>query len=274
MLKQRTLTAVALAPIVVALVLLLPTLALATIIGGMLLLAFWEWARLSGVASRPWRAVLLAANAVLFILLWQVRAEPLAWYIIGAGLVWWLLAVAWLGNFAWGAAPTRENTAIKLIAGELAIVPAWLALVEIHGGADHGHAWMLLAMLLVWAADTAAFFTGKRFGRTKLAPRISPNKTTAGGWGALGGGAIVALAGGWLLGVRGAALGLLLGLALSTVVASILGDLVESLLKRQANVKDSGTLFPGHGGLLDRVDSLLAALPVFAAGKALIDLAS
>jgi phosphatidate cytidylyltransferase len=274
MLKQRTLTAVALAPIAVAIVLLSPTVVLATLTGGLLLLAVWEWARLAGVASRPWRAVLLAANAVLFVLLWRLRAEPLAWYVIGAGLAWWLAAVAWLGNFAWGAAPTPENTAIKLLAGEFAIVPAWMALVQVHGGADRGHAWLLLVVLLVWAADTAAFFTGKRFGRTKLAPRISPNKTTAGAWGALAGAAIVALAGGWLLGVRGAALGLLLGLALSTVVASIVGDLVESLLKRQANVKDSGTLFPGHGGLLDRVDSLLAALPVFAAGKALIAFAS
>jgi len=274
MLKQRTLTAVVLAPIAIAIVLLLPTAAFAAIAAAMFLLAVWEWARLAGLASRPGRAAMLVLNAVLFAVLWRIRADPLAWYVIGAGLAWWLVAVAWLGNFARGAAPTRENTVIKLVAGEFAIAPAWLALVTIHGAPDQGHAWMLLALLLVWAADTAAFFTGKHFGRTRLAPRISPNKTTAGAWGALAGGAIVALAGGWLLDVRGAALGLLLGLALSTVVASILGDLVESLLKRQANVKDSGTLFPGHGGLLDRVDSLLAAFPVFAAGKALMALAS
>jgi phosphatidate cytidylyltransferase len=125
----------------------------------------------------------------------------------------------------------------------------------------------------VWVADTAAYFAGKRYGTRKLAPRISPNKTTAGAWGALAGAAALALAAGLLLGERGLALAALVGLALLVVGASIAGDLFESLLKRQAGVKDSGTLFPGHGGLLDRFDSLFAAIPVFAAGKALLDLA-
>ena len=117
-----------------------------------------------------------------------------------------------------------------------------------------------------------AYFAGRRWGTTKLAPRISPNKTRAGAYGALVLAGAVALVGGWLLDERDAALLALLALALLTVLASILGDLIESLLKRQADVKDSGTLFPGHGGLLDRVDSVFSAVPVFVAGKAVLDL--
>ncbi|MCK9539396.1 phosphatidate cytidylyltransferase [Dokdonella sp.] len=274
MLKQRTLTALALAPIAVALILLLPTTIMAAVAGGLFLLGAWEWARLAGYAEPSSRAILVVIQAAILVFLWPVSALPAAWYVIGAGIAWWLLALVWLGNFSWAAAPTRENGLIKLVAGELAIAPAWLAVVTIHGNADHGHWWLLFVLLLVWAADTFAYFAGRRYGKRKLAPRISPNKTTAGAWGALAGGALVALVGGWLLGARGFALALLFGLSLLTVLASIVGDLIESLLKRQANVKDSGTFMPGHGGLLDRMDSLLAALPVFAAGKALIDLAT
>jgi phosphatidate cytidylyltransferase len=272
MLKQRTLTALVLAPLAVAAILLLPTWGFAILIAAMSLQALWEWARLAGIVPIAPRVGILATNALLMWLLWTVRAEPFAWLVVGAGVAWWLLALLWLRNLSFAAAPTPENAALKLAAGEFAVLPAWLALVLLHGGSELGHAWSLLAIMLVWAADTGAYFVGKRYGTTKLAPRVSPNKTTAGAWGAVLVGGFVALVGGWLLGSRGFALGALFALAMVTVLASILGDLVESLLKRQANVKDSGALFPGHGGLLDRVDSVFSAVPVFVAGKALLDL--
>ncbi len=187
-------------------------------------------------------------------------------------MLWWLLSLLWLRSFSYAAAPTPENTAIKLAACELAILPSWLALMRLHGDADRGPVWALFAFALIWTADIAAYFAGRRFGTTKLSPRISPNKTRAGVWGALAAGGVLALVCGWLLGERGARLVALVALSLLAVLASIVGDLFESLIKRQANAKDSGMLFPGHGGLLDRIDSLLAALPVFVAGKALIDL--
>lgn len=272
MLSQRTLTALILAPIAIAIILFLPTAVVALILAVLCLAAMWEWARLAGFASRPLRAGILAANAVLFWLLWEIRDQPLAWYVVGAGLAWWLLALLWMRSFSYAAAPTRENAAIKLAAGEVAILPAWLALMKLHGEPDHGHAWALFAIVLIWVADTGAYFAGRRFGTTKLSPRISPNKTLAGVWGALAGGAVLTAIAGFWLGRSGAALVALVGLSLLAVLASIAGDLFESLIKRQANVKDSGAMFPGHGGLLDRLDSLFAALPVFVAGKALLDL--
>ncbi|MEO7323300.1 MAG: phosphatidate cytidylyltransferase [Dokdonella sp.] len=273
MLRQRILTALVLTPIAVAIVLFLPTAAVAAIIAAVCLMAMWEWSRLAGIASAAMQCSIVGASALGLGLLWTVRDEPIAWYVIGAGIAWWLLALLWMRHFSYAAAPTRENAALKLTAGAFAILPAWLALMKIHGGVEHGHAWALFALILIWAADTAAYFAGKRFGTTKLAPQISPNKTTAGAWGALAGAGTIAFIGGWLFDLRGVALIVLIALALLTVLASILGDLVESLLKRQAGVKDSGTLFPGHGGMLDRADSLFAAIPVFAAGKALLDLA-
>ncbi|MEP7097181.1 MAG: phosphatidate cytidylyltransferase, partial [Dokdonella sp.] len=242
------------------------------IIAAMCLQALWEWTRLSGFRSRPLRAGIVIANAVALALLWLIRDQPAAWWVVGCGVVGWGLAMLWLRDLSFAAAPTRENAALKLAAAELAVLPAWLALMMLHAEPLQGHVWALFILLLIWMADTAAYFTGKRYGTTKLAPRISPNKTRAGAWGALIGGAVLAAVAGWLLDVRGIALVALIGLALLTVAASIVGDLIESLLKRQANVKDSGTLFPGHGGLLDRLDSLFAAIPVFVAGKALLDL--
>lgn len=272
MLKQRTITALILAPLAVALVLLSPTWLFALVIGAMCLVASWEWTQLASVKTPAMRVAVVVVTAILLALAWRVRGATAGAFVIGVGVAWWLLMLLWLRHFTYAAAPTRENTLLKLLACELSIVPAWLALMHLHAEPAQGRYWALLALLLVWAADTGAYFAGIRFGTTKLAPRISPNKTRAGAWGALAFSGLVALGGGWLLGWRDAWLLGLLALAVLTVLASILGDLIESLLKRQANVKDSGTLFPGHGGLLDRLDSLFAALPVFAAGKALLDL--
>jgi phosphatidate cytidylyltransferase len=175
-------------------------------------------------------------------------------------------------HFSFAASPTSGNRAIKLAAGALVLLPAWAALIEIHEHPQAGALWSLLALALVWAADSLAYFAGSRFGRRKLAPRISPGKTLEGVWGGLFGGGVVAAAGGLWLGERGWPLLLLVGLGLLCVAWSIIGDLFESLMKRQANVKDSGTLFPGHGGMLDRLDGVFAAMPMFAVGKFMIDL--
>ncbi|MGA8278619.1 MAG: phosphatidate cytidylyltransferase [Rhodanobacteraceae bacterium] len=269
--KQRILTALVVAPIAIALVLFLPSPAFALLTAGISLLALWEWTNLLGMRSIAARIVVLGFSAAILSLLWLARdGSPWWWIAIGLGVVWWLLALIWLGHFNFAAATTNANRAIKLAAGTLAVIPAWTALLQLHRQPVHGHAWALFALLLIWAADIAAYFAGSRYGSTRLAPRISPGKTTAGVWGALAGSALVAVIGGLLFGARGSDLIAVVGIALLAVAASIVGDLFESLIKRQARVKDSGTLFPGHGGLFDRLDSVFAALPIFAACQILL----
>jgi phosphatidate cytidylyltransferase len=271
--KQRMITGLILAPIGIVAVLFLPTEALAVFTSITVLVAMWEWTRMSGFASRPVRSGVVALVALALVFLWMSRGEALIWYLIVAGVVFWIVAFLWLRNFSFGAAPTRENAIIKLVAGLFATLPAWIALTKLHGDPRSGHGWALLALMLVSVADTAAYFTGSRYGKVKLCPQISPNKTIAGVYGALASAAILSAIGGWLLDLRGLAWVALIALALVAVIASIVGDLFESLIKRQAGVKDSGTLFPGHGGMFDRLDGMFAALPIFALGKALLDLA-
>ena len=273
MLKQRTITALVLAPLGIAAVLFLPAPALALMAAAVVLIAMWEWTRMAGIASRPVRSATVAIVALAFVPLWLARDDALAWWVIAAGAAWWLVASWWLDHFSFGAAPTRENAAIKVVAGLFATLPAWLALIKLQADPHRGPAWALFALMLVWVADIAAYYTGSRYGKKKLCPQISPNKTVAGVYGALAGAGLLAIVGGWLLGARGLALGALVVVSLITVAASIVGDLFESLVKRQASVKDSGALLPGHGGMFDRFDSVFAALPVFALGKALLDLA-
>jgi phosphatidate cytidylyltransferase len=270
MLLQRVLTALVLVPLALLIILLPGTAVFALICAVVFLAALWEWAQLSNLKNPAAQMALLAAAVIVFALLWQGHTTALMPLMLAIGIAWWLLACLWLRHFAFAAAPTGENRALKLIAGMFVIFPAWIALISIHHRVPHGAWWTLLALVIVWCADIGAYFSGRAFGKRKLAPQISPGKTWAGAYGALVAGALVAMAGGWLLGLHGAQLAGLALLALLTVAASIVGDLLESLMKRHAQVKDSGTIFPGHGGLLDRMDSVFAALPVFAAGLLLL----
>lgn len=273
MLSKRIQTALLLIPLALMLVLLPPTWLFGTIMAMILLAAQWEWTRLCGLKGASMRAGWLLLTLALFVLLgWQHERGWLWMLLIAVGVLWWLGSLLWLRRYSFAASPTHENTLLKLVVGLLVFIPAWLAMVALHGQ-ERGSWWVLLAALVVWTADTGAYVFGSLFGKRKLAPRISPGKTWVGVYGALVPGALISVIGGWLLGLRHPVelLGMLV-LGLLTVSASILGDLVESLLKRQADTKDSGTLFPGHGGLLDRIDSLVAALPVFVIAKLLLGL--
>jgi phosphatidate cytidylyltransferase len=170
----------------------------------------------------------------------------------------------WLMHYDFASDHDTHARVFKLAAATLSVVPAWCALALIH---REGHGWLLVALAIVWAADTGAYFSGRAFGRRKLAPRISPNKTVEGLAGGTLAAVAVAVAGAALLGTGASMLPLVALVAFLTVLFSVVGDLFESLLKRHVGAKDSGDLIPGHGGLLDRLDSVLAALPVFALGK-------
>ena len=268
--KQRVLTALLLAPLAIALILLLPTPAFAVVIGGLCLLALWEWTRLSGMRDRRVRGVLLAFAVLAFWALWHWRDHDAIILVIAAGAAWWVVALFWLKQFSFAAAPTRENTLLKLVVGMFVMFPAWIALMRIHAAPDHGHWWALYALVLGWSADTFAYLAGMRWGRRKLAPSISPGKTWAGVYGGLAATARVPASCGLLACLTGLRLPALVALALLCVCFSVVGDLFESLIKRHAGVKDSGALFPGHGGVFDRLDGIFALLPLFALGKLLL----
>ena len=263
---QRVLTALLLIPLALFIILGPSTPVFALLVAVAFLVGAWEWTRLSGLAHPMARAGVLAVFAAIFVACWWAGGPRLWGALAVVGVLWWLLACLWLRRFAFAAAPTPENRRLKLLAGLFVMVPAWAALVLIHRIPPHGHWWTFLALAIVWAADIGAYFAGRFFGRRKLAPQISPGKTWAGVYGAFVAAGLVVAVGSWLLGVRDARMVGLVVLAALTVAASIVGDLFESLMKRHAGMKDSGQIFPGHGGLLDRLDSVFAAMPVFALG--------
>lgn len=275
MLKQRVISALVLAPLILALIFLARTPIFATLLGAVFLLGLWEWTRMAGVHGFAPRVGCIIVYAVAFALLWHVCTSAWWWLPVAIGLVWWLLALAWLRYHQFAAAPGTVHALLKLVAGLFVVMPAWCAVVVLHGnfaaaGASHGPWWVLFFACIVSVADIGAYTAGRRFGHTKLAPAISPGKTREGVYGALLCSGCVGLIGGAALGVAPARLPIMLVLALVTVLFSIAGDLFESLIKRHAGVKDSGVLVPGHGGVFDRMDSIVAALPVFVLGKQLL----
>ena len=279
MTKIRILAALVMAPAVIGAVLLLPTGWLMLLSALVFLAALWEWLKLSDIEDALARSILLACNLALMVaLVWGTRTArggSLALLELGVviGVAWWLLSMLWLKHYDFASDHDGHARTFKLLAGTLAVVPAWCALGVIHASEPHGHRWLLLALFLVWAADTGAYFAGRKFGGKlfggrKLAPRISPNKTMEGLVGGVLLAVLVAMAGALLIGVEPGHLPWVVLVAIVTVLFSVVGDLFESLLKRHVGAKDSSQLIPGHGGVLDRIDSVLAALPVFALGKA------
>jgi len=275
MTKTRVFAALALAPVAIAAMLWLPTPWLVALAAVVFLAGLWEWFKLADVDDTLARAVLLVANLALMVaIVWGSRLPggglsfvlfKLATMI---GIIWWLLAGLWLKHFNFASDHDTHARVFKLAAGTLAIVPAWCALAWIHAERPMGHRWLFVALMLVWAADSGAYFVGRHFGKRKLSPRISPNKTIEGLLGGLACGVVVAVAFAPLAGASVSQLPLVALVALVAVAFSVVGDLFESLLKRHVGAKDSGDLIPGHGGVLDRIDGVIAALPVFALGKA------
>jgi len=274
MTKVRTLTALILTPIVVAAILLLPTPWLVALAAVVFLAGLWEWFRLAEIDDTLSRTVLLLVNLLLMVaLVWASHSSTggsLVLFQLATviGVVWWLLAALWLKHYSFASDHDTHARMFKLAAGTLAVVPAWCALALIHAGQPNGHRWLLVALVIVWAADSGAYFVGRQFGRHKMSPRISPNKTVEGLLGGLVAGLAVGVPGALFAGAQVAQLPAVALIVVLAVGASVIGDLYESLLKRHVGVKDSSNLLPGHGGILDRIDGVLAALPVFALGKA------
>lgn len=272
MLKNRVITALVLAPLVVVAILFLPPDGFALVWGLIVLVGAYEWTGLAGLAGavERWGFVALLFGifllARLFAMDWAPGELP-AWFYWPA-VAWWAV---------WGLAFRKMPDKllklayplwVKLLGGGFVLLSAWVMLVWLR--LNFLQYQVLYFILLIWLADAAAYFVGKRFGSTKLAESISPGKTVEGVYGALFFTALFALAVG--LASRFAAITLtdFVFLSLLTVAFSVVGDLFESLAKRVRGVKDSGAVLPGHGGVLDRIDSLLAGVAVFYVGSLLM----
>ena len=269
MLKKRILTAAVAIPLLVAALVYFPLGWLTVLFGLFIAAAAWEWATLAGLQQLFARMTYVASVLLLgAFLIYGVLHEPaLITSLLVAAVLWWLWALVELVIRNDVKKGMFEAQTGRLVGGFLVLVPLWVASVYLLAADSERPRALLFLLALVWTADTAAYFTGSQLGRTKLAPQVSPGKTVEGVVGGVIG--VVLLA--WLCGtmVWKYEVGLLMrwiGLAAVTALFSVVGDLTESKLKRIAGVKDSGRLFPGHGGVLDRIDALTAAAPVFALG--------
>jgi phosphatidate cytidylyltransferase len=261
-LRKRVGTAVVLAAALLAILLWLPSWATVVAVTALLLAGAWEWSAFLKLSSAAQRLPYVALVALLLPLAWHVSADPAGRHLILlAAVLWWLTAFLWIA-----LAPRRVSVWAAGLAGVLALVPSWLALVWLRLSPPNGE-WVLFTLLLVWVADIGAFFFGRRFGRIRLAPTVSPGKTWEGVLGGMALSALVALGGSAWFKVP---VSVFIPLCLATVAFSVVGDLTESLLKRFAGMKDSGTVFPGHGGVMDRIDSLTSAAPVLLLGLTLL----
>ncbi len=263
MLKQRVFTALILAPLVLGAVLLMPNNYLALLFAAVLLVGAREWAILSGLSDIPGQAIYLLLIALLMLSAFAVfgDADWILWLLF-ASLLWWLAILLRLSRFQ----ATVQTTGFYLpqaVEGGLVLVPAWLSLVLIHRLPQDGPLLLVFLLLLIWSADIGAYFAGRRWGRVKLAPLVSPGKTREGLYGAIASALLWGLMLAWWQELELWLYPVAALLCVVTALFSVVGDLFESMLKRQRGVKDSGYLLPGHGGMLDRIDSLTAAAPVF-----------
>ena len=267
MLKQRILTAIPLAAIVFGVIILLDTRFVAYMFALVLFLSILELVKLSGISNIAVRWIAAALLALMFLLVQPRLSDQLLYWHNLAGFLLWVGIAAYLFQYRFSGQWTRSR---RVMIGLLGVGLLWICihgLVFTHGHFSQQGGWVLMYLLsLVWVADVGAYFAGKKFGRHKLAPSISPGKT----WEGVAGGLLLNLV--WINLVYQLSQGwgmdyawfLMIGLI--TAAMSIAGDLFVSVLKREAGVKDSGRLLPGHGGVLDRIDSVIAASPVFLTG--------
>lgn len=283
MFKQRVLTALILAPLALLAVFYLPLPGFVVFISAAFLLAAWEWSGFCGLAKASMRAVYVGITGAIFLLLYWLLpsqldqplvAQLLLHSLLLVGVAWWLIATILVLTFPRSQSLWAKKDWLKALMGWLTLIPAWAAVLYIrftgYAESEFTGAWLICALLgLVWAADIGGYIVGKPFGKHKLLPQVSPGKTVEG---MLGGISfvmllvtVVALLQDWPAQTLGWYIA-----ALALTVLSVFGDLSESMFKRVAGVKDSGAFLPGHGGILDRIDSLTATAPLFALIVALL----
>jgi len=261
-LKQRVLTALVLVPLVIASILLLPTQWFSWVLLGIMLIGAWEWAGLTGI-ERPLYRLLFPASLGILLVGLNLYGKHAEHAVIMFGVVWWTLIVVLLPFYHRTDFPAHRWQLPLRLAMYLVLGAAWAAYTMLHALNPE---YVLYLVMLSIMADTAAYFSGKAFGRNKLAPELSPGKTREGLLGGLVGVTLLALLAGWYFGQSVMAIVYFVLLSLVAALVSVVGDLFISMIKRESGAKDSGQLLPGHGGILDRIDSHMATAPVFTLG--------
>ncbi|WP_435104711.1 phosphatidate cytidylyltransferase [Arhodomonas sp. AD133] len=271
MLRTRVVTALVLVPLALWLVWLAPTAVLPGAFSLVIALSGWEWGRLAGLEGAAVRGGYAAACTALSVGAWALVAagvpvKALVW----VALAWWLVPIVRLALFS-----GRGSVAADALSGAATLTSASIAVFAVHLRADDGALWLTLLLVLVWGADVGGYFAGRRWGGRRLAPTVSPGKTWAGVWGGISLGllcAVVVYVLARLAGLGASVPGIsgLIGLGVAAIAMSVVGDLFESMIKRLRGHKDSGHLLPGHGGILDRIDGLLAAAPVVGAAAMML----
>jgi phosphatidate cytidylyltransferase len=262
MLRLRILTAAILGCVLFAGLFMLQPRWLVLAFGAVTLAGAWEWAGFGGLRSWPLRILYCCGIGILLVLTWRWSAEPAHLEVLlTAACAWWAGACLWLI-----VAPEWHRPRLALLCGVPVLIPAFVALghlVVAGRGPVGGPKIVLWLVFLVIASDIGAFFVGRQFGRRKLAPRVSPGKTWEGAAGGLAAVVLVAWGGARYFGLPA---WLAIGFGCAVGIFSVVGDLTESMFKRSAGLKDSGVMLPGHGGILDRIDSVTAAAPLYALG--------
>ncbi len=266
MLIKRIITALILAPLFVWAIFTMPNHYFAQLLLVFVVLGAWEFSRLIKF-KRLLVRLLLVAGIVACALTIQNNTQVIS-FMFYLSILWWVVNLYWVLSY-----PNKTNLwfnplIVRIINGVLLLVPMWVALITLQQ--QYGAEYFLLLMLIIWGADSGAYFTGKAIGKRKLAPKVSPGKSVEGVIGGIGVALMVTV---MFLQYQNIATNQYLSYLLLTIVVasvSVLGDLFESLFKRVSNIKDSGQILPGHGGVLDQIDSLTAAAPFFLLGLNLI----
>lgn len=271
MLKQRVLTALILVPLVILAIFKLANPYFALLMGLVVLAGAWEWSNFIPCKNLWARLAMVAVTGILVYLLYTKGTVSSQQGVIGLAVIWWALCLYLLAVFPFADAHWMQKAVARTVIGIVVLMGTFTGMVLLHHNPNYGPQYILYLMVLIWTADSGAYFAGRRFGKRKLNPQVSPGKSWEGVYGALAMTVLVTVIACYGLGIGARFPLAFIALSIIVVAISIVGDLAESMFKRMVNIKDSGQLLPGHGGILDRIDSLTSAAPVFVAGLMLLE---
>lgn len=280
MLIQRIITALLLAPAAIWAIFYLSLTNFAAVILVVMAIGAWEWGPLMGFANKRRRLAFVAVSVSLIAALWYMLPIEQLWQepklllnqvnsVLWLAVAWWLLSAALTFLYPRCSGFWSSHRSVRGLFGWLTLVPTWLAFMvlrssEYASDSYHGAQLLMILFLMVWSADIGAYFVGKSIGKRKLMPNVSPGKTLEGFVGGVFFACVMVLIAGYFIGWNMEQFKIVIPVTMLITTISVLGDLNESMFKRQAGVKDSGSILPGHGGVLDRIDSLTATAPIYA----------